>query len=95
MLQLSHEDFQGGHQGITRTFERQRQEYYLPGAYADVEQNVKECVDYVTAKGAPPNPEPSPGNILAAHPFEMVSMDFVSYQPKSDRGNVFLLGVIG
>ncbi|KAE9003692.1 hypothetical protein PR001_g17910 [Phytophthora rubi] len=70
LLHLSHEDFQGAHQGITRTFERLRQEYYWPGIYADVERFVKECVDCVTAKGALPNPGPSPGNILATRPFE-------------------------
>ncbi|KAE9003142.1 hypothetical protein PR002_g17427 [Phytophthora rubi] len=59
--------------------------------YADVERIVKECVDCVTAKGPPPNPGPSPGNILATRPFEAVSMDFVTHLPKSDRGNVFLL----
>ncbi|KAE9048117.1 hypothetical protein PR001_g3931 [Phytophthora rubi] len=91
LLHLSHEDFQGAHQGITRTFERLRQEYYWTGMYADVERFVKECVDCVTAKGAPPNPGPSPGNILATRPFEAVSMDFVTHLPKSDRGNVFLL----
>jgi len=91
LLHRSHEDFQGAHQGITRTFERLRQEYYWPGMYADVERFVKECVDCVTAKGAPPNPGPSPGNLLATRPFEVVSMDFVTQLPKSDRGNTFLL----
>ncbi|POM69692.1 Reverse transcriptase [Phytophthora palmivora] len=40
-----HEDFQGGHQEITRTHERLRSEFYRPGIYADVERIVKECVD--------------------------------------------------
>jgi hypothetical protein len=59
--------------------------------YADVERFVKECVDCVTTKGAPPNPGPSPGNLLATRPFEVVSMDFVTQLPKSDCGNTFLL----
>ncbi|KAJ8556734.1 hypothetical protein ON010_g9229 [Phytophthora cinnamomi] len=91
LLHLSHEDFQGAQQGITRTFERLRQEYYWPGMYADAERFVKECEDCVTAKGAPPNPGPSPRNILAIRPFEVVSMDFVTNLPRSNRGNTFLL----
>ncbi|POM80752.1 Hypothetical protein PHPALM_1370 [Phytophthora palmivora] len=51
MLHYAHEDFQGGHQGITRTHERLRSEFYWPGVYADVERFVKECVD--CASGQP------------------------------------------
>ncbi|KAE9082372.1 hypothetical protein PF010_g21612 [Phytophthora fragariae] len=57
LLYLCHEDFQGGHQGITRTFERLRREYYWLGMYADVERFVKECVDCVTATDAALLPE--------------------------------------
>ncbi|OWY95943.1 hypothetical protein PHMEG_00033913, partial [Phytophthora megakarya] len=39
----------------------------------------------------PPNAGPSPGNIEPRQPFEVVSMDFVTHMPKSDRGNTFLL----
>ncbi|GMF60603.1 unnamed protein product [Phytophthora fragariaefolia] len=91
LLHLCHGDFQGGHQGITRTFKRLRREFYWFVMHADVGRFVKECVDCVTAKGAPPNPGPSTGNILATRPFGVVSMDFVSHLPKFDRGNVFLL----
>ncbi|GMF35728.1 unnamed protein product [Phytophthora fragariaefolia] len=83
MLHYAHEDFQGGHQGITR--------FYWPGMYADVEHYVKECVDCASGKGRPPNDRPSPGNIEPRRPFEVVSMDFVTHIPGSERGNTFLL----
>ncbi|POM77712.1 Reverse transcriptase, partial [Phytophthora palmivora] len=51
ILHYTHEDFQGGHQGITRTYEKLRSEFY----------------------------------------WHVVSMDFVTHLPKSDRGNTFLL----
>ncbi|KAE9274998.1 hypothetical protein PR003_g29454, partial [Phytophthora rubi] len=63
LLHYAHEDFQGGHQGITRTHEKLQSEFYWPGMYADVEAFVKECVDCASGKGRPPNPGPSPGNI--------------------------------
>jgi hypothetical protein len=75
MLQYAHEDYQGGHQGVTRTFEKLRTEFYWYGMYAAVEIYVKECVDCASGKGRPPNPGPSPGNILPRRPFEVVSMD--------------------
>ncbi|OWY99455.1 LOW QUALITY PROTEIN: hypothetical protein PHMEG_00029537 [Phytophthora megakarya] len=59
--------------------------------YADVERHVKECVDCASGKGHPSNPGPSPGNIEPRRPFEVVSMDFVTHMPKSERGNTFLL----
>ncbi|OWY91837.1 reverse transcriptase [Phytophthora megakarya] len=51
MLHYSHEDFQGGHQGINRMFERLRSEFYWIGMYADVQKFVRECVDCASAKG--------------------------------------------
>ncbi|KAE9309316.1 hypothetical protein PR003_g20540 [Phytophthora rubi] len=91
MLHYAHEDVQGGHQGITRTYEKLRSEFYWPGMYAGVEHYVKECTDCASGKGRPPNPGPSPGNIEPRRPFELVSMDFVTHMPESARGNTFLL----
>ncbi|POM78836.1 Ubiquitin carboxyl-terminal hydrolase [Phytophthora palmivora] len=72
MLHYAHEDFQGGHQGITRTHERLRSELYWPGMYDDVERFAKECVDCASGKGSPSNTGPSPGNIEPTRPFEAV-----------------------
>ncbi|POM77532.1 LOW QUALITY PROTEIN: Reverse transcriptase [Phytophthora palmivora] len=91
LLHYAHEDNQGGHQGIKRTFEKLSSEFYWLGMYADVERFVKECVDCASGKGRPPNPGPSPGNIEPNRLFEVMSMDFVTHMPKSARGNTFLL----
>ncbi|OWY95203.1 hypothetical protein PHMEG_00034856, partial [Phytophthora megakarya] len=47
--------------------------------------------DEPSAKGRPPVLGPSPGNIEPKYPFEVVSMDFVTELPESDRGNTYLL----
>jgi hypothetical protein len=91
MLHYAHEDFQGGHQGVTRTFEKLRSEFYWRSMYADVQRFVEECFDCASGKGRPPNAGPSPGNIEPRRPFEAVSMDFVTHMPRSVRGNTFLL----
>ncbi|POM57614.1 Reverse transcriptase [Phytophthora palmivora] len=91
LLHYAHEDYQGGHQGIKRTFEKLSSEFYWLGMYADVAIFVKECVDCASGKGRPPNPGPSPRNIEPSRPFEVASMDFVTHMPKSARGNTFLL----
>ncbi|OWZ12265.1 reverse transcriptase [Phytophthora megakarya] len=77
MLHHAHEDFQGGHQGITWTHEKLRTEFYWP--------------DCASGKGGPPNAGPSSGNIEPRYPFEAVSMDFVTHMPESARGKTFLL----
>ena len=91
VLHQCHDDVQGGHQGITRTYDRVRQEYFWVGMYADVVRYVTDCVDCATSQGIPPDPGESPGNIMAEYPFHIVSMDFVLPLPKSARGNVALL----
>ncbi|OWZ11352.1 reverse transcriptase [Phytophthora megakarya] len=88
VLHYGHDD---GHQGITRTHKRLCSEFYWPGMYANVEHFVKECVDCASGKGKPPNAGPSPGNTEPRRPFEVVSMDFVTHMPTSDRGNTFWL----
>ncbi|KAJ0391295.1 hypothetical protein P43SY_005425 [Pythium insidiosum] len=37
MLHAAHDDYQGGHQGVSRTFDRLRREFYWNGMYRDVE----------------------------------------------------------
>ncbi|OWZ13589.1 reverse transcriptase [Phytophthora megakarya] len=91
ILHHANEDFQNGHQGITRAYERLRSEFFWIGMFQDVEIFVKECTDCASAKGRPPNPGPSPGNIEPTGSFEVVSMDFITHLPKSERGNTFLL----
>jgi hypothetical protein len=91
MLHYAHGDFQGGHQGMTRTFEKLRLEFNWRSMHADVQRFVEECVDCASGKGRPPNAGPSPGNIEPRRRFEAVSMDFVTHMPRSVRGNTFLL----
>ncbi|OWZ19791.1 reverse transcriptase [Phytophthora megakarya] len=70
---------------------RLRSEFFWTGMFQDVEVFVKECMDCASSKGRPPNPAPPPGNIERTSPFEVVSMDFVTHLPKSERENTFLL----
>jgi transposase InsO family protein len=91
VLHMHHDDVQGGHQGVTRTYERIKSEYYWRGLFKDVERHVQECIDCVTSKGGPPNAGPSPGNVAPERPMQIVSMDFVLPLPESRQGNTALL----
>ena len=91
VLHMCHNDAQSGLQGVNRTYDRLRQEYYWQGMFQDVQTYIKECVDCSTGKGKPTAKGESPGNIVAEYPFEVVSMDFVTDLPASYRGNTRLL----
>ncbi|OWY91236.1 reverse transcriptase [Phytophthora megakarya] len=91
VLQNNHDSLEGGHQGVVRTYQRVKQDYYWFGLYADVEKHVKSCPDCSSSKSKPQLRGYSPGNILAERPFQIVSMDFVIPLPKSRRGNTALL----
>ncbi|GMF16759.1 unnamed protein product [Phytophthora fragariaefolia] len=54
-------------------------------------EDFQGCVDRASGEGRPPIEGPSPGNIEPRRPYEVVSMDFVTHMPESERGNTFLL----
>ncbi|GMF49549.1 unnamed protein product [Phytophthora lilii] len=91
VLQSCHDSLEGGHQGVVRTYQRVKHDYYRFGLYTDVEKHVKSCPDCSSSKSRPHLRGYSPGNVLAEQPFQIVSMDFVIPLPKSRRGNTALL----
>ncbi|KAG3061664.1 hypothetical protein PI125_g24670 [Phytophthora idaei] len=91
VLQNCHDSLEGGHQGVVRTYQRVKKDYYWSGSYSDVDKHVRSCSDCSTSKSRPQLRGYSPGNILAERPFQIVSMDFVIPLPKSRRGNTALL----
>ena len=92
VLHMCHTDFQSGHQGVNRTFERLKKEYHWIGMYNAVQEYVRSCVDCATGKDRKrKNRGRSPGNLVAVYPFQVISMDFVTDLPASHRGNTRLL----
>ncbi|GMF40633.1 unnamed protein product [Phytophthora lilii] len=85
VLQSCHDSLEGGHQGVVRTYQRVKQDYYWFGLYTDVEKHMKSCPDCSSSKSRPHLRGYSPGNVLAERPFQIVSMDFVIPLPKSQR----------
>ncbi|OWZ12682.1 reverse transcriptase [Phytophthora megakarya] len=91
VLHNCHNSIEGGHQGVVRSYERVKHDYYWIGLYADVEKHVKSCLDCSSSKSLPQPKCYSPGNVLAERPFYVASMDFVIPLPRSRRGNTALL----
>ncbi|GMF32587.1 unnamed protein product [Phytophthora lilii] len=91
VLQSCHDSLEGGHQEVVWTYHRVKNDYYWLGMYAAVERHVKSCPDCCLSKSKPQLRGYSPGTIMADHPFQIVSMDFVIPLPRSRRGNTALL----
>ncbi|OWY99053.1 reverse transcriptase [Phytophthora megakarya] len=53
VLQNNHDSLEGGHQGVVRTYQRVKQDYYWFGIYADVAKHVKSCPDCSSSKSKP------------------------------------------
>lgn len=86
MMFAMHSSFEGGHQGIIRTYNKLKPRYYWRGMFADVQRFVLACTDCSTGKGQPWIRGKSPGNLLPLYPFHVVSMDFVTDLPKTSAG---------
>ena len=90
-LRHYHARLEGGHQGISRTYQRIRSrstgEDYI-GAYRCT---LGECTDCETVKGCPMIQGKSPGNLQATYPFQIIAVDHIPSLPKSCKGNTELL----
>ncbi|GMF52071.1 unnamed protein product [Phytophthora fragariaefolia] len=91
VLQNCHDSLEGGHQGVVRTYQRVKLEYFWIGLYADAAKHVRSCPDCSSSKSRPHLRGHSPGNILAELPFQLVSMDFVIPLSTTRRANSALL----
>ncbi|KAE8887576.1 hypothetical protein PF003_g28496 [Phytophthora fragariae] len=91
VLHHYHASLEGGHQGIGRTYQRVRRHFHWPGIFRSVQRYVGECTDCETGKGRPTIQGESPGNIVAAYPFQVIAMDHIPSLPASYKGHTELL----
>ncbi|OWY98741.1 reverse transcriptase [Phytophthora megakarya] len=64
VLPNCHGSVEGGHQGVVRSYQRVKHDYYWIGLYVDVEKHVKSRLDCSSSKSAPQLKGYSPGNVL-------------------------------
>ncbi|POM69477.1 Reverse transcriptase [Phytophthora palmivora] len=91
ILHYYHVSLEGGHQGISRTYQRIRDHFHWRGLYKSVQRYVGECVDCETGKSKPRIQGESPGNLQATYPFQIIAMDHIPSLPRSHKGNTELL----
>ncbi|KAE9298783.1 hypothetical protein PR003_g23144 [Phytophthora rubi] len=91
LLHHYHVSLEGGHQGISRTYQRIKDRFYWRGLFRSVQRFIGECTDCETGKGRPTLRGESPGNVQAIYPFQILAMDHIPSLPKSYKGHTDLL----
>jgi transposase InsO family protein len=95
VIQEHHENPLGGHQGISRTYNKISQLYQWKGMRAQIKEYIKKCS--VCQVNKTPNQtirEPMVITTTATRPFEKIYMDIVGPLPKSYTGNAYILTLI-
>lgn len=92
VIQEFHENPLGGHQGVTRTYQRIAQHYKWKGMRGQIKNYILSCETCQRNKTANRTvKEPMVITTTSTRPFEKIFMDIVGPLPKSHQGNVFIL----
>ena len=75
LLGLGHD--QHGHQGQEGTYQVLARRCFWPNMRGAVDQHVKACVRCLTAKKPTQPVRQTPGHLEAAHPLDILAMDFL------------------
>ena len=96
VMKLAHEAIMSGHQGIRRTVDRVRSNFWWPGMQGDITRYCRSCdiCQRTVAKGR--TAKIPLGNVpIIDVPFKRVAIDLVGPMfPATDRGNRYLLTLV-
>lgn len=93
IIEEYHDSTLGGHQGISRTYNRIKLKYNWPGMKQDVEDYIKKCDSCQRNKSHSKELRRVPMQISTElhRPFEQCAIDIVGPLPVSGEGNKYLL----
>ena len=81
----------GGHFGPEKLVKQAQLRFYWLGMSADIEKFCQQC-DRCAERNVPnPQPRAAMGEVYASQPWEVMSIDFLTDLPLTDRGNRHLL----
>ena len=85
----------GGHQGVTRTFNRLYAQHYWKGMRKQIRDFIKKCPICQKNKiGNKALKEPMVITTTSSRPFEKIFLDVVGPLPRSHKGNSFILTLL-
>ena len=77
VLHHFHTSPEGGHQGISQTYQRIRAWFHWRGLYKSVQSYTGDCTDCEKGKGSISACGLSPCNVQASYSFQMMAMDHI------------------
>lgn len=95
IIKEHHENPLGGHQGISRTYNKVSEQHHWQGMRSQIREYIKRCRECQINKT--PNQtirEPMVITTTATKPFEKIFMDIVGPLPTSYSGNTYILTLI-
>ena len=96
VMRLAHESLLGGHQGIRKTIDKIRSNFFWPGLQADVRRHCQSCdICQRTSPKGRVTKVPLGTTPLMDAPFDRVAIDLVGpIIPCSDRGHRYILVLV-
>lgn len=91
ILKEFHETPIGGHQGVTRTYNRVKLSYQWPSMKASIRDYISTCSKCQANKVSRINKLPMKITSTASKPFELISLDIVGPLPFSQNSNKYIL----
>ena len=91
---LTAEHDQGGHFGVSKTFDRVHNKYYWPGLLKDCKEWVRSCHKCNIHKPSTGSKKAPMQRLEEVGPFVRVGVDIVGPFPVTDRGNKYILVAI-
>ena len=83
----------GGHLAFRGTFDKVRDRFWWPTMHSDVAEHVESCLPCQRRKTSHRSPTLPTGHRPVTRPFQVVAVDLIEYQSKSE-GNRFILSII-
>jgi hypothetical protein len=91
IIELHHDKFFAGHQGMKRTRALVKLNYFWPNMDRDIDTYVKQCESCAKFKAGRQHIAPLGELLETTSPFEMTSIDICGPYPEKKKGNRYLL----
>ena len=91
VMRTMHNNIEGGHLGVTKTYEKIRLHFHWPNMYRDIRDYVRQCTDCAQRKPPARAPQGYLMPIQASAPWEVVGVDIMGPLPITNSKNRYII----